>query len=102
MLSESRLSPRMVRDAIRLADLDVAEEVGELPAVIAMKTQEKVRLAMQLERGGDARAGMSVMRTALSTADEPELHELATRTLERWLVRHAPSVNAPHGGEPRA
>ena len=86
VLLESSLPPRIARDAIGLAVLDVPEDAGELPAVATMDGWRKMWLAGELERDGEMRACVSVLRSALGEADETDLHQHATEQLALSLV----------------
>lgn len=87
VLLASNLAPRVVRDAIQLAKLEVQDEVSELLAITSLSAMEKIWLANQLERGGDERGGIAVLREALrTTAGEPDMHEWATAELALLLV----------------
>ena len=86
VLSGSNLPPRALRDAIGLASLDAAEDLGELPAVAAMDGWRKIWLADQLERNDEMQACVSVLRSALRNADETGLRENAMEYLAVSLV----------------
>lgn len=86
VLLEPRLPPRAVEDAIRFAAPDVSDDAGDLPAVAAMDSQRKMWLAAQLERDGETRACVSVLRSALQRADETGWRERAKWQLALSLV----------------
>ncbi len=86
VLLESRLTRQVAREAIGLAELDVPEDAGELPAVAAMDGLRKLLLAAYLERDGETRACVSVLKSALHGADEVALRERATEQLALSLV----------------
>ena len=86
VLSESNLPPQIVRGAIGLGADDVSEDAGELPAVTTMDGWRKVWLGTQLERDGQTRASVSVLRSVLRTVDETKLRDRATAQLSLLLI----------------
>ena len=80
------LVPHIVRDAIRLATFDVAEEAGELPAVTSLGAWEKIWLASELERSDDVDASIAVLRDALAVSSDASVHESAMATLAVSLI----------------
>ena len=70
----------------RFAAVDVAEVADELPATAAMDSGRKMWLVAQLERDGETRACVSILRSALRGADDVELREHAMGELARFLI----------------
>ena len=102
VLAEPHLPSQVAREAIRLAALDVPEEVGELPAVAMMDGWRKIWLAAQLERDGETRACVSVLWSALRSADEADVRDRAMGELALSLIAigdldEACSLLAPNG-----
>lgn len=105
VLLEPRLSSQVAREAIRLATPDVPEDAGELPAVAAMDGWRKLWLADQLERDGETRAYVSILKSALRGAGEADLRDHATEQLVLSLVAignldEACGLLCPNGTEP--
>ena len=86
VLAEPDLPPQAVRDAIGLAELDVPEDAGELPAVATMDGWRKIWLAAQLERDGETRACVSVLRSALGRSDARGLRKRTVGQLALSLI----------------
>ena len=105
VLAEPHLPSQVAREAIRLAALDIPEDTGELPAVAMMDGWRKIWLAVQLERDGDTRACVSVLRSALRSVEEVGLRERTVRQLALSLIAigdldEACSLLAPDGTVP--
>ena len=86
VLLTPELGPHGVRDAIRLATFDVAEEVGRLPAVASLGALEKIWLARELERSDDVRLRIAVLRDVLAAPGDANVHEHATSALSVALI----------------
>lgn len=86
VLQASNVSRMAVREAIRLAEFDDAEEVAALPAVTSLTPEVRIWLAAQLERSHHEQVGISILRQVVDSSADANTNETAKDDLAMMLI----------------
>lgn len=79
--------PRMaVREAIRLAEFEDADEVAALPAITSLSPDVRIWLAAQLERSRYEQLGMAILRQVMNSSSDLNMSERAKDNLSMMLI----------------
>lgn len=85
VLSERELPFAVVRQALRFAKHDLLD-VANLPAIISLEPRARLWLALEMERSGQVRTGVALLRQVLGSNPDTAMYERAAAQLSLALI----------------